>query len=645
LLLGIAFALLGWGGWEGYGRMRAETLRDRLLEAKTDDVPGIIGAMRPYRRWVNPLLEQAQSDAAVSQDRTKQLHVALARLPVDPGQVDYLSDRLLAADARELAVVRDALQGRQEGLTEHFWNVLLKGSSQDQRLRAACALATYTPDDPRWPDVARDIAAKSVTENPVVLGRWLEALRPVRKALLPPLAVFLEDEKRGDADRRISAEVFGTLAEGEAEAFAPLEARLTVPVKPNTAPEEYASQVKRRANTGVALVLLGRDRTWPLLQASPDPTLRSYLIEKLAPSGVDFQVLAERLEQETDSSIRRALLLSLGQFPPERLAAIERERFLDKLSAWYEQDPDTGVHGAVEWLLRRWGQGEKLQVLDQRLRGAPPEKRHWRVNGQGQTMVLVSQPGAGKLGERSQPRVATGDPDEVKRQVKIDWNFAIASKEVTVAQFRRFRKEPVDVQHLSPTEDCPILMVSWYEAAAYCNWLSKQEGLNEKDWCYLPNEKGEYAEGMKLAPDLLKRSGYRLPTEAEWEYACRAGTRTPWSCGATEELLLHYGWVSSNALGRAHPVGQLKPNELGLFDMHGNAWEWCQDGRADLYFAQDQKGREEYKDDKISSKYGRASRGGAFYDESVDARSANRGAVPPVSRDLNVGFRPARTYH
>jgi formylglycine-generating enzyme required for sulfatase activity len=644
LLLLMIVVLLGWAGWEGYGRMRAETLRDRLLEAKTDDVPGIVAAMKPYRRWVNPLLEKAQSDAAASQDRTKQLHVALARLPVHASQVDYLSDRLLTADARELAVVRDALPGKEAELQERLWEVLQKGSSQDQRLRAACALASYTPEDPRWATVARDVAAKLVTENPVVLGRWLEALRPVRKALLPALTAFLEDDQRSDAERRVSAEVFGTLAEGEPEAFAPLEARLTVPIKSDAPPDEFAAQAKRRANVGAALVLLGRDSRWPLLQASPDPTVRSYVIEKLVPSGVEFQALAGRLDQENDVSIRRALLLSLGQLAPDRLAESERERFLAKLVDWYEHDPDAGIHGAVEWLLRQWGQAEKLQGLDQRLRGVPPGAKRWYVNGQGQTMIRVAQPGEVELGELNPQRGARGDADEVKRKAKIAWNFALASKEVTVVQFLQFRKGHEYGTNYAHTTDCPMNQVSWYDAAAYCNWLSEREGIPKEQWCYLPNEKGAYDEGMKLAPGILKRTGYRLPTEAEWEYACRAGTRTAWSCGATEDLLLHYGWVSNNALGRSHPVGQLKPNELGLFDMHGNAWEWCQDGRKDIRFSQEQKDQETYKEDIISSKYGHALRGGAFVDVPVVVRSAGRYVDQPANRFYGIGFRPARTY-
>ncbi len=188
-----------------------------------------------------------------------------------------------------------------------------------------------------------------------------------------------------------------------------------------------------------------------------------------------------------------------------------------------------------------------------------------------------------------------------------------------------------------PTEDCPVNLVSWHDAAAYCNWLSEQEGLTR---CY---DIGANGLVTRLKADYLSLTGYRLPTEAEWEYACRAGAATSRYYGETEELLAKYAWYAEAGAKnlRMRPVGSLKPNDLGLFDMLGNALEWCHDP-ARFYHPGDDN--EKYYNETIVGNNSRVLRGGSFNNRASNVRSAIRSYDVPANRTNNDGFRPARTF-
>ena len=138
LAVAVVLLLLLGAGWEGFGRLRAVTLRDRLLEATTADVPGVVRDMGPYRRWLDPLLRKAYTEAEAGGDARKQLHASLALLPVDPGQVDYLHGRLLAAGPDEVVAIRECSPTRTAGRAA-VGGAGGPGGRPEQRLRAACA--------------------------------------------------------------------------------------------------------------------------------------------------------------------------------------------------------------------------------------------------------------------------------------------------------------------------------------------------------------------------------------------------------------------------------------------------------------------------------------------------------------------------
>jgi formylglycine-generating enzyme required for sulfatase activity len=437
---------------------------------------------------------------------------------------------------------------------------------------------------------------------------------------------FLVDEKRSVSERGLIATVYVSYASNLPDAYARLEKQLDEKSAPDAPVDVKIDLAKKQASTGVALLVMGKgEKVWPLLKHSPDPTLRSYLIERLGPGGVDAKVLTARLEEEV--SVKRAVLLSLGQFGPDRLSQDQRLNLLPRLLKLYGDDPDPGIHGAAEWLMRQWQAAEQLKEIDKALATGKVEgQRQWYLNRQGQTMMMVPRPedfwmGVGKERHRQQ----------------IGRSFAIASKIVKVDQFLRFRKDYGYIQDYAPTSDCPMNLVGWYDAAAYCNWLSEQEGIPKGEWYYLPNKEGKYADGMRTAPDYLLRTGYRLPTEAEWEYACRAGAETEYSFGEPADLLSKYAWSYENSSGKSHPVGSLKSNDLGLFDMHGNVWEWCQDVNKG-------KGGDGEETEDIRDTNSRVLRGGSFVGQASLVRSAHRILYVPANRVIGFGFRPARTF-
>jgi formylglycine-generating enzyme required for sulfatase activity len=277
-------------------------------------------------------------------------------------------------------------------------------------------------------------------------------------------------------------------------------------------------------------------------------------------------------------------------------------------------------------------------------------------------MAMVPiRPGAFPMGSASDgPEAKVRGNDEDRREVQIQTPFHLAACPVTVGQFRHFvndtdyhggkkyQTEPERdgeggwgwneakgaIEGRNPKytweetgvkpygDDHPVVNVSWNDAAAFCEWLTKKEGMP-----------------------------YRLPTEAEWEYACRAGTTTAFSTGDDPESLQGHANVADASAGRRWkcpwalkfddgypfmaPVGSFKPNPWGLYDMHGNVWQWC----ADRYGKYD-------KDDKIDPRgptFGgsRVLRGGSWSNVPADCRSARRIHYPPADRSCAIGFRVA----
>jgi formylglycine-generating enzyme required for sulfatase activity len=200
------------------------------------------------------------------------------------------------------------------------------------------------------------------------------------------------------------------------------------------------------------------------------------------------------------------------------------------------------------------------------------------------------------------------DNDETQHQVKISHSFYMQTTEVTQGQWKRVMGN--NPSHFNSCgDDCPVEKVSWNDVQEFICKLNSMENTNQ----------------------------YRLPTEAEWEYAARARTATRFYSGNSHDDLSRAGWHKGNSGSKTHPVGQKNPNASGLYDMHGNVWEWVQDWKG------------VYPSGHVTDPEGPSSgsicvlRGGSWHDGAKLCRSAYRSNRAPGFRGYRLGFRLLRT--
>jgi eukaryotic-like serine/threonine-protein kinase len=315
------------------------------------------------------------------------------------------------------------------------------------------------------------------------------------------------------------------------------------------------------------------------------------------------------------------------------------------LRAHFEDAPHPGVHMACEWALTQCKALESLSnVRKSFATGNAIGSRQWYITRNGHhTMVCLPSVMEFEMGspvsEAGRWEGPTGNAESMHRR-SISRPFAISSKEVSVKQYKDSNASFQPAWNYADSDQCPVQNVSWNQAAQYCNWLSEKEGIPSKQWCYYadPNDGGN----MLSHPDFLDRQGYRLPTETEWEFACRANSRTPYYTGFQTARLTEHEWILRNTDGiKVYPVGVLQPSPWGLYDTLGNVSEWCEDVNLDY----------DYRTRLISydlpalfaSSSNKIARGGSFTANFKECRAACRYGYDKTSTNPTVGFRVART--
>ncbi len=360
--------------------------------------------------------------------------------------------------------------------------------------------------------------------------------------------------------------------------------------------------------------------------------------------------------------------------PPQPIARVENDSSPKPLLAPF--NADAAHAGQAAWAKHLGTKVETINSVGIRLTLIPPGE--FLMGSTPEQAAAAKKMGEDDTTPPTDPYYARLADEMPQHRVMIRQPFWMGTTEVTVTQFRKFVEASKYVTEAERygfgnsgdrvltgavkeankgkdwktprypiQDDMPVTEITWNDACAYCAWLSEQEGIRPS---YRPDGKGGWivagslrepspepaqANGTRSVPTTL---GYRLPTEAEWEYACRAGTTTQYSFGDDKSQLDQYGWFFKNAGYRAQPVAIKLPNPFGLFDMHGNAQELCQDWFNGRWYEksppQDPQGP--------SGGTARVIRGGSWYHYPSVSRSAVRGGTTPSYRLDFYGFRIVR---
>lgn len=626
---------------------RIRSLIEQLTSAGPELTPKIITELVEYGLRAERSVGLA---IAASPEASRERFVLqIAHLHWHGKSVAEVFDESLNSMAPEyVPIISRALKPYTNEIGERCWQIAESYASKEELIsnnrhefdertfRAVQLLAALDPPTPansaRWQritETAADLLVHSCAVHPDRFSDLSESLRPLSNELLAPLSRSLSSQT-DDGQSRYAISLLSVYTKPESEQRARFSTaaakwqrellfprahqwsvnalwdvvRESVPVAADT--KTQAARLRQRATAAAILLSLptvdGADELWSLLRKSPNQTVRSCLMEQMHEVGVTASRIVARLKYESDVGIQCGLLLALGDYNPSDNAVSAEVRALIVDHARRAEDP--GLHAAAQWLLRHWKEPLPSDSPD----AAPPKNRGWLRSPKNLTLI----------------RVDAREEDNIKRE------YFILDREVTISQFLEFNPREYFSREFGPTDDCPANVVEWREAAAFCNWLSEQEGLTP----FYPSDP-EVAEKTISSDKDFDAPGYRLPTAAEWQFACRAGTQTPCFFGLDRAVLGRYAWYlketekpelneSERPRIVSSPVGMLRPNDLGIFDIFGNVEEWCNDPG-------------EFNAGERKMRGGAAS----FFEFSIS--SDLEGSLPPRIQHNSMGFRVVRT--
>lgn len=572
---------------------RVRGILQALLTANADGVRALLPALEGN----NQLARKIAKSLLAADDLDPHGRQILALFLYPEGATPESLVALAApGEPAQLALMAEAfrLQPPQAPVIEAFWDRVRKSGGVEPVIGLAAMLALLDPGNKEWEGLDPLVARELLAESPARIGPLARLLAPRGEQLVAVVGGMVNGPDASPPELGAAFQGLAGLAGNDPDRIVDLVMSSNHPVpgpvmpalradkdralaalrrwRPKaTAPERLAALQSMEIGLGEREALLG-------LGYRPDPTSRTELVRILHTVVPDPAELAAMTLDHPEAGVVAGGALALGEYDSEKLGR-RLGKWIDRLFDLYRSHPDSGVHGAVEWLLRRrLGRGRELDEVVKSLSGNPrPATRTWEVSP-GQATWWVS-PGPVRLDASgfalpasSAPAIASGVLPRAT-EVVIPRGFAISSKLVTQKEYRRFRPNlPPGNEDDFP--NAPVRGIGIADAFAYCIWLSAQEGIPE-DQMAVPAVADNPASMIQMPEGFLRKTGYRLPTDWECEYAWRGGTTSRWHWGENGTRMDRYGVYPKSSLTTPRAIAMMRPNDFGMFDMSGaSTWQW-----------------------------------------------------------------------